>query len=154
MHHKDTEYSGEPSWYISQLSSSLHKNIQHYLLPLFIDHRATMSTHQHKNLNKAHWTTQWLWAKGCSFLLHRMKKEGNRDSSRSAEEWRNARGRNTIYAKPITSNSWHQSITHNWCKLREHFSILKSKLECLAWDRLHWLKPPSLLRFQPADNNF
>ena len=27
MHHKDTEYSAEPSWYIAQLSSSLHKNI-------------------------------------------------------------------------------------------------------------------------------
>ena len=54
MHHKDTEYSIEPSWYISQLSSSLHKNIQHYLLPLFIDHRATMSTHHQKKLNKAH----------------------------------------------------------------------------------------------------
>ena len=45
MHHKDTEYSAEPNWYIAQLSSSLHKNIQHYLLPLFIDHRAT---HQQK----------------------------------------------------------------------------------------------------------
>ena len=54
MHHKDREYSAEPNWYIAQLSSSLHKNIQHYLLPLFTDHRATMSTHQQKNLNKAH----------------------------------------------------------------------------------------------------
>jgi hypothetical protein len=42
MHYKDAEHSAEPSWNIAQFSSTPNQNIQHYLLPLHRDHRATM----------------------------------------------------------------------------------------------------------------